>query len=145
MNEESIRQYVADTFPGVDTVVADAGTFFIYDPQRNLPDNKRWPFATIVSSDNDFDAKSNLNREGVFRLNLGVSKETMLSLFGPLKFGADRSVEGFDFTQLDTLLPHPMYGRMHWLCVLNPSNETFEKLKPMFDEAYQISVGRHSK
>lgn len=145
MTEDGIRKYVAEHFAGVDTVVADAGTFFIYDPQRDLPDNKRWPFATIVDCDNDFDNRSNLDRENVFRLNIGVSKETLQSMFGTLSLAADGSVEGYDFARLDALMPHPMYGRMHWLCVLNPSDATFEKILALLDEAYQISVRRVSK
>ncbi len=31
---------------------------------------------------------------------------------------------------VDRLLPHPVYGRMHWVCVLNPSAATFESLRP---------------
>ena len=94
MDEASIIQYIIDTFDGVDVVVAsrDAGspevawgdTFFIYDPGRGLPPNRRFPFATIVTKDyGDFDCASQLNRPGVFRLNIGVSKDTYRSLFGP--------------------------------------------------------------
>ncbi len=92
MNEESIRRYIASEFDGVDVDIGskEAGapeiawgdTFFIYDPQRNLEGSRRFPFATIVIKDyGDFDNKSNLNRPDVFRLNIGVSKETYRSLF----------------------------------------------------------------
>ena len=32
---------------------------------------------------------------------------------------------GHDFTALDRIMPHPVYGKMYWVCVLNPSDETF--------------------
>ena len=94
MDEASITRYIADAFAGVDVVVAsrEAGspevawgdTFFIYDPDRDLEPKHRFPFATIVTKDyGDFDRASNLNRPGVFRLNIGVSKDTYRSLFGP--------------------------------------------------------------
>jgi len=94
MDEVSITQYITDTFDGVDVVVAsrEAGspevawgdTFFSYDPDRNLEPKHRFPFATIVTKDyGDFDCASQLNRPGVFRLNIGVSRETYRSLFGP--------------------------------------------------------------
>src|SRR6266702_2420064 len=83
----SISRYIAEQFEGVDVEVGsrEAGspeiawgdTFFIYDPDRNLEGAGRFPFATIVTKDyGDFDDASDLNRPGVFRFNIGVSKET---------------------------------------------------------------------
>ena len=148
MDQDAIRGYIASTFTGVDTVVGSeeggapevawGDTFFIYDPDRNLEDARRFPFATIVTSDyGDFDNASNLDRPGVFRLNVGVSKETYGSLFDD---GAEH-----DFTALDRLMPHPVYGRYHWVCVLNPSDATFETLMPLLAEAYGRAVERLSR
>ena len=145
MNQESIRRYIASEFDRVDVDIGskDAGapevawgdTFFIYDPQRNLEGSRRFPFATIVIKDyGDFDNKSNLNRPDVFRLNIGVSKETYRSLFP--------GEAEHDFTALDVLMPHPVYGPNHWVSVLNPSETTFENLKPLLTEAYQRAVRR---
>ena len=140
LDQAAITAYIAETCPGTDVVTGTEGiaagdTFFIYDPDRNLQDKQRFPFATIVTKDyGDFDNASNLNREGVFRLNVGVSRETFRSLFGD--DGTD------DFTALDRLMPHPVYGRQSWVCVLNPSAETFERVKPLLREAYEIAVAR---
>ncbi len=46
---------------------------------------------------------------------------------------------------MDQLLPHPVYGRNHWVCVLNPSEATFDSLKPLLAEAYGVAVERHSR
>jgi uncharacterized protein DUF6194 len=146
MDQKAITHYVATTFSGVDAFVGskEAGTpemawgdtFFIYDPERNLEGPKRFPFATIVTRDyGDFDNASNLNRPDVFRLNIGVGKATYESLF------EDEGVE-HDFTALDRLMPHPVYGKQHWVCALNPSEATFETLKPLLKEAYDRAVGR---
>ena len=140
MDQAAITAYIAETCPGTVVVVGTEGiaagdTFFIYDPDRNLPDKQRFPFATIVTKDyGDFDNASNLNREGIFRLNIGVSRETFGSLFG--------EDEAYDFTELDRLMPHPVYGRQSWVCVLNPSAETFRQLQPLLREAYEIAVER---
>jgi hypothetical protein len=145
MDEEAIRRYVDSTFQGVDIQVASSkdgapeiawgDTFFIYDPQRNFEGTRRFPFATIVTKDyGDFDDKSNLNRPDVFRLNIGVSKVT----FGKL-FPEERD---WDFTALDVPMPHPVYAVNHWVSVLNPSPGTFETLKPLLTEAYEIAVRR---
>ena len=140
LDQATITAYIARTCPGTNVVtgpegIADGDTFFIYDPDRNLPDKQQLPFATIVTKDyGDFDNASNLNREGVFRLNVGVSRATFRSLFGD-----DRTS---DFTELDRLMPHPVYGRQSWVCVLNPSAETFERVKPLLNEAHAIAVAR---
>src|SRR5919108_1666592 len=114
MDEASITRYITDTFAGVDVVHPEASgapeiawgdTFFIYDPDRNLEPKHRFPFATIVTKDyGDFDRASNLDRPGVFRLNVGVRKETYRSLFGPQPANppAGGVVDtGHDFSALD--------------------------------------------
>jgi hypothetical protein len=145
LDEAAITHYIATAFAGVDIVVGsrEAGspeiawgdTFFIYDPNRDLTDTRRFPFATLVTKDyGDFDKASNLDRPGVFRLNIGVSKDTYAKLFD--------SAEQFDFAALDRLMPHPVYGPNHFVCVLNPSDSTFEAIKPLLSEAYKIAVRR---
>jgi len=92
LDEEAIRTYVASTFKGVDVKIGSkedgspeiawGDTFFIYDPQRNLEGTGRFPFATIVTKDyGDFDNASKLDRPGVFRLNIGISRKSFDSLF----------------------------------------------------------------
>jgi len=145
LDEAGITSYIATTFGGVDVVVASkengapeiawGDSFFIYDPDRNLEETRRFPFATIVTKDyGDFDNASRLDRPGVFRLNIGVSRETFTKLFG-----ADGE---YDFTHLDELMPHPVYGRNHFVCVLNPSDSTFHAIAPLLREAYEIAVKR---
>ncbi len=46
---------------------------------------------------------------------------------------------------LDQLLPRPVYARQRWVCVLNPSDATFEKVKPLLAEAYGLAVNRNAK
>jgi len=135
MDQAEITRYINDTFEGVHTDTSTPDTFFIYDPER------KFPFATIVTSDNDYDNASYLNRPSVFRLNIGISKATFQTLFG----GRSDTDAAHDFTALDRLMPHPTYGRMHWICVLNPSAETFEVVKPLLAEAYNLSVERYGK
>src|SRR4029077_9729698 len=48
----------------------------------------------------------------------------------------------FDFTALDKLIPHPVYGRNHWVSVLNPGDSTFEAIKPLLHEAHAIAMRR---
>ena len=135
MNEASVFKYITETFAGVETAEDFGYTFFFY-----RSDHKR-PFATLASSDNEYDRVSNLDRPGVFRLNLGVSKQTFQSLFGSEAVDVSR----YDFTRLDTMMPHPEYAAQHFICVLSPSEATFQSLQPMIAEAYDIAKRRHDK
>jgi hypothetical protein len=140
MDETSIREYITRTFAGVDVVEAMGASFFSHGPDH------KFPFATLVTSD-EHDQASNLSRPSVFRLNVGVSKQTFQSLFG---FGSARSDEGgpegdYDFTALDCIMPHPVYGKMYWVCVLNPSEETFKAVQELLVEAYDMAVRKRAK
>ena len=92
------------------------------------------PFATIVTKDyGNFDNASNLNREGVFRLNFELRNKTFDQLF------PDETVQ-HDFSSLDHLLPHPVYGKLHWACVLNPSVSTFDgQIRQLLAEAHALA------
>src|SRR5205807_722102 len=81
MDEESVRKFITDTFAGVDVLVASGDFYFYYEPDRSIPPDRRFPFATLVTDDKH-DQFSNLNRPSVFRLNIGVEKATYRSLFG---------------------------------------------------------------
>jgi Family of unknown function (DUF6194) len=152
MNEDAIINHIS-RLDGIDVVtatresgapeVAWGDTFFIYDPDHILTSTQQFPFATMDYG--DFDRASNLNRPGVFRLNIGVSAETYESLFGPS--GPDHLAGGGrDFSVTDTLLPHPVYARQHWVCVLNPSDETFERVVwPLVVGAHEMTAARYSR
>jgi hypothetical protein len=153
MNESETSQYITGTYEGVDVVVASGDSFFFYNPDRNIPPDHRFPFVTIVTSDIN-DQFSNLNRLSVFRLNIGISKQTFRSLFGEpsLPSGRDSAAisgensSDYDFTALDQIMPHPVYGRMFWVCVLNPGEETFEtKVRQLLAEAYDLTVSKHKR
>ena len=135
MDEKGITDYILNTFAGVETMTALGYMFFFYGSERMLP------FTTIATADNEGDRVSNLDRPGVFRLNIGVSKQTFQALFGAGKV----DVGTYDFTALDTLMPHPDYAAQSWFCVLNPSDAIFDKLRPMLSEAYESAVRRASR
>src|SRR5436190_5076557 len=148
-----MSQYIIDTFKGVDVVVASDNSFFFYNPDSNVPPDHKFPFVTLVTSD-IYDQFSNLNRPSVFRLNIGIDKQTFRSLFGSprLPSDGDSAAESgdnhsdYDFTALNQLMPHPVYGRMYWVCVLNPSFEMFEtNVRPRLTEAYELAVSRYKR
>ncbi|WP_062482849.1 DUF6194 family protein [Variovorax boronicumulans] len=130
MTEDDITQHLIDMLGGGHFEVADDNTFFFHGA-----DNK-FPFATIVTKDNDFDSASKLNRPGVFRLNVGVGKESFRALLG------EQPPVDIDYTALDRLMPHPVYAKMHWVSVINPSAATFETVKPLLVEARNLLIAR---
>lgn len=153
MNENNIIEHIKENIDGVEAVsasresgapeVAWGDTFFIYDPDHRLIGAQRFPFATIVTKDYDgFDHASNLNRPGVFRVNVGVSSGTFDAMFGTARApGA-----GYDFAALDTLLPHPVYAPQHWVSILNPSLDTFMNVvRPLLVEAYEMASARYRR
>jgi hypothetical protein len=77
----------------------------------------------------------------VYRLNIGVAKETLQSLFGTAKV----DLNDYDFTALDVIMPHPDYAPQNFICVLSPSDATFEKIRPLLAEAYDIAVRRFNR
>ena len=144
MDPDAITYYITDTFAGVAVVDDSGNSFFFYDPGGPLPPDRRLPFATLVTGDN-YDDFSNLNRPLVFRLNIGLSKETYQALFGaqtPPSGTHDEGERNDDFTALDQIMPHPVYARQHWVCVLNPSATTFQGVRPLLAEAYDRAVER---
>jgi hypothetical protein len=148
MDQDAIIHYVTGTFAGVMVLRPTDGpgagdTFIYYDPEHDLDLTRSMPFATIVAKDyKGFDESSQLDRPGVFRLNIGVSRDTFRALFGYLPTAA--STESYDFAAFDRVMPHPAYGRQSWVCILNASAETFETVKPLLAEAYARAAARHT-
>ncbi len=103
---------------------------------------------TVKEKDGENDNASRVDRPGVYRVNLGLRKETFQHLFGaiPARPAAGGVVAmDYDFAALDTLMPHPVYAWMSWVCVLNPSAQTFETLKPLIRESYIFAQEKFRK
>lgn len=134
MDARAMASYILDTFPRVEATEAYGYEFFFYADERKLP------FATLACSDNDYDRVSNLDRPGVFRLNIGVSRGSFQDLFGSNQI----DVSSCDFTDLDKILPHPEYSAQNFVCVLNPE-KTWETVQSLLAEAYSIAARRHER
>ena len=120
---DEIIDWITTTYPETKVAQAMGATFFSLSDQH-------WPnFATIVTTDeHDMGAPSDLGRDGVFRLNIGVGKETFQRLAG--------GQAAPDYAALDTVIPHPVYAKQRWIAILNPSRATFDAVvKPLVAEA----------
>jgi hypothetical protein len=150
VTHDEIVEYVTTQLEGTLVVVASeedgapevawGDTFFFYDPDGvTLPD-KRLPYATIVINDYPgFDEASDLKRSGVFRLNMSVSRDTY-----ELHTSAD-DVTGIDYSVLDEVIPHPVYGPQSWLSVLNPGINTEDTVRALLTEAHHRARDRYER
>lgn len=135
MTETTITQYITETFPGVETADNFGYKFFFYGADRMRP------FASLATSDHDYDRFSNLDRPGVFRLNIGIRKATFEALFGT--GGVD--ISAYDFTALDRIMPHPEYAAQFFVCVLNPGEATLQPVQRLLAEAHEMAMSRQAK
>jgi len=81
-------------------------------------------FLTLKSQDGANDRASALDRPGVFRMSFGLPHGVFEPHFGrpPARPSKGGVIEGpWDFTTQGQLMPHPVYGWMSWVCILNPS------------------------
>ena len=146
MSADEIINYCLESLEGVVLVNSWGERGIFYNPENKL---KRGVYIlTVKEKDGENDSSSNLDREGIYRVNLGVRKQTFLNLFGhiPARPPKGGIVDmDFDFTATDKIMPHPVYGWMSWLCCLNPSDETFERLKPLISEAHAYAKEKFEK
>jgi hypothetical protein len=121
---EQMIELLRDTFPDAVMARIEHAAFFSLDKTN-------WPnFATIVWGD-DFDegAPSNLAREGMYRVNVGVDRPTFQRMVG--------SQVDPDYAAMDRFMPHPAYAKQRWISIINPSHTTVsETLLPLIEAAH---------
>lgn len=150
MTQDEVIEYVTRELEGTLVVVASeedgapevawGDTFFFYDPDGITSPEKRFPYATIVINDYPgFDEASNLKRTGIYRVNTWVSRDTY-----ERQISAD-DVSAIDYTVLDKVIPHPVYGPQSWLSVLNPGPVTEGTVKELLAEAHDRARNRYEK
>jgi hypothetical protein len=129
MDQSALESFVA-ALPHVQRTDNFGYAFFF------VGDDHRLPFVTVAASDNEHDRLSNLDREGVFRVNIGVGKDTFQKVVGRI------DPAGADYSALNVFMPHPDYWRQNFLCVLNPAGENVEETKRLIIEAHSIAEAR---
>lgn len=142
-------------YPGLVEKSVWGETALFYNPSGLL---KRGTYCiTFKEKDGENDASSALNREEVeYRMNFKISKSTFLTQFNEPalpgrpakgKIIALKSGRAFDPTVLDTLIPHPVYGWMSWVSIINPSKESIEAIMKagLLDESYEAALAGYNK
>jgi hypothetical protein len=143
------KAIIEDLCCALESVVPKASwgeTSLFYNPGKALPHGVY--FCTIKEKDGANDQASNLNRDGVFRLAIGLPPSTYVTLFGskparPSKGGVVAT--GHNFQECNLLMPHPIYAWMGWAQILSPSQEQYEKIRPLIVQAYELARQKFSK
>jgi len=146
MDPDEIIDSLVNKYPDIKVIYAWGETSLFYNPNLRLP--RGIYFATIKQKNGENDRASDLDREGIFRLSTGTSKEIFFEAFGqpPPRPSKGCTVKGdWDFTAIDQLMPHPVYGWMSWVAVNNPSVKTFNDLNPVIDAAYKKVILSYRK
>jgi hypothetical protein len=142
----TLVQAIERQLPGIVTTTGSGDSFLFYDPDGVTRPDQRFPFCTLVTADR-YDAASDLDRDpAAYRVNLGVDRASYEELFGPAPreaVGTEVLDTGFDYTALDTLLPHPFYAPLHWLCVVNPGEGTRAPLGALLEQAHDLAKRRY--
>lgn len=146
MQPEGIIEKIVCSLDGVVPKSSWGETSLFYNPGKVLPNGVY--FCTIKEKNGDNDKSSELDRPGVFRLSIGIGKNSYEELFGdkpkrPAK-GCIIDTE-HDFTVQNKLMPHPIYGWMSWVQILNPTESKFAELFPLITEAHSSAVSKFNK
>lgn len=99
-------------------------------------DDHTVPFVSIAETNNEYETISDLDREGVFRINIGLPRASFRTLF------PDPSTEGLDYTALNVLLPHPDYASQNYVCILNPAGDNVALTQKLMLEAHAKAAAR---
>lgn len=132
MSVHQIEQYISSNLPNVTRMEHGGYIFYFYASEQALP------VATIALSDNEYDNISGLSREGVYRVNIGIRKDTFTALF------PDPDEEK-DYTALNRFLPHPHYAPQYYICILNPEGQQMTDTLQYIEEAYSIAKQRFER
>ncbi|SEE68388.1 hypothetical protein SAMN04488554_2454 [Ruania alba] len=129
------------TFEGVLELAPTAGSpypelawgdhFFYYAPDGTVP-RREQPYATIVTKDYPDDTTSALDPPGRWRLNIHVGRRRFAELIG----SEPADALAVDASAADRILPHPVYGSLGWVCVVNPE-QTVPVIVPLLQHAHQ--------
>lgn len=146
----SMEQIIATVrgFVGALVVVPEQGgdfpelvwgdAFFYYAPDGGVPANVQ-PYGTIVTKNYPDDAVSDLDPPGRWRLNIHVDRATFRELTGEEPRSLTRPR---DYAAADTVMPHPVYGALGWVSVVNPGERATDTAVQLLRSAHDAARAR---
>ncbi|MFE9764334.1 DUF6194 family protein [Streptomyces sp. NPDC005808] len=115
--------------------------FFYYAPDGQMPQNIQ-PYGTIVTKNQPGDAVSDLDPPDRWRVNIHVDRATFRELTEEDPRALTRAR---DYTAADTVMPHPVYGALSWISVVNPGDRTTDTAMQLLRGAHDAARGRFAR
>lgn len=109
--------------------------FFYYAPDGQVPTTVQ-PYGTVVTKNYPDDVSCDLDRPDRWRVNVHVGRERARELV------SDRE---HDAVVPDVLLPHPLYGDLGWVCVVNPGERTSDAVLGLLRAAHDAARRRYER
>jgi hypothetical protein len=138
-------------FDGALAVIPGAGSdapelawgdaFFYYAPDGRMPQHEQ-PYGTIVIKDYPDDTASELHAPDRWRVNVHVDRATFRRLTGEEPRSLTRPR---DYAATDAFIPHPVYGALGWVAVVNPGEQTTEVVLQLLREAHDAARARFER
>ncbi|MFE3323360.1 DUF6194 family protein [Streptomyces sp. NPDC059176] len=115
--------------------------FFYYAPDGQMPRSVQ-PYGTIVTKDYPDDTGSDLDPTGRWRVNIHVGRAGFQSLTGE----DPRRLSGcYDYAATDAVMPHPVYGALGWVCVVNPGDGSRDVVVRLLRDAHDAARARFER
>jgi hypothetical protein len=121
--------------------------FFYVAPDGKVPSGQ--PFATIVTKDYPGEPSAGLSRADAFRVNIAAgahSRRNTRTDAGPdgevPPVAAPVEQTAIDPRTPDLLMPHPVYGQLGWVAVVNPAARTSEQVLALLHTAHAAAWAR---
>ena len=128
--------------PGSDAPeIAWGDAFFYYAPDGEMPQHGQ-PYATIVTKDYPDDTSSELDAPDRWRVNIQVDRTTFRLLTGEEPRSLSRTR---DYGATDVFTPHPVYGALSWVSVVNPAEQTGQTVERLLREAHEAARARFER
>ena len=110
-------------------------------PTVELPRNVQ-PYGTVVTKDYPDDIGSDLDPPDRWRVNVHVDSKSFVELVGeePRSLSRPR-----DHAAADVVNPHPVYGALSWICVVNPGERTAATVLKLLQDAHGAARLRYER
>lgn len=146
LSKDALANIISQRYPGILPQETWGELSFFYNPDAALP--RGTYFCTIKDKNGENDKASGLDRENTYRLNFGLPPKKYIELFGekPKRPAKGCVIDGdWSFQKRNLLMPHPVYGWMGWVAILNPDQASLDGILPIMDLAYEKSKAGFNK
>ncbi|OKK22006.1 hypothetical protein AMK16_01850 [Streptomyces sp. CB00455] len=112
--------------------------FFYYAPDGRMPANVQ-PYGTIITKNHPDDAASDLDPPGRWRVNVNAGRRALSELAAGEPGGAGGRPGP---AAADEVVPHPVYGALGWISVVNPGARTQDTVVRLLRAAHDAARAR---